>query len=330
MGRGNRIVGLAFVLISITPGAAVAAPAITKARLSTPAVTDRPAALVVRAVDRAAPVSGFSADLEDGTRTAASACRTYHASKRRLGRPFRAGDAVRFVLRPTFADAGATVMQVRVVAGRCGAPGKAVEQPFRLTVTRPGEPLISLLEGLPATITDLGLLPPLPATRGARARAARTKPCTGASQKPWVKGFKQARRATLCLINRERGKRGLRRLREDKLLGRAASRHSRAMVRKGFFAHTGPDGVDLTARARKAGWPRNGARRWQLGENIGLGTGSQGTPRAVVRSWMDSSGHRANLLDPAFDRIGLSVVRGTPGGTRSGATYTTDFGRVER
>ncbi len=92
----------------------------------------------------------------------------------------------------------------------------------------------------------------------------------------------------------------------------------------------GPDGVELTARARKAGWPGNGARSWQLGENIGLGSGSQGTPASVMRSWMDSSGHRANLLDPKFDRVGVSTVRGTPGGSRNGATYTTVFGHVER
>ncbi len=68
---------------------------------------------------------------------------------------------------------------------------------------------------------------------------AAAKPCKGAGQKPWAKGFKQAQRATLCLINRERAKRGLGRVREDKLLKRAATRHSSAMVRTGLLRPRG-------------------------------------------------------------------------------------------
>ena len=98
------------------------------------------------------------------------------------------------------------------------------------------------------------------------------------------------------------------------------------MVRSSFFSHIEPAGLGLVQRVRRAGY-LSGAHRWLLGENIGFGKGPQASPLGMVRAWMGSTGHRANVLAPQFREVGLGIVPGTPGraGGR-GATYTGDFG----
>ena len=52
-----------------------------------------------------------------------------------------------------------------------------------------------------------------------------------------------------------------------------------------------------------------------------------GTPEAIVDAWMNSSGHRANILSRDFREIGVGFSPGTPnGGSATGGIYTTDFG----
>lgn len=70
-------------------------------------------------------------------------------------------------------------------------------------------------------------------------------------------------------------------------------------------------------------------QRWSVGENIAYGTGTLGTPKAIVDAWMHSPGHRANILDRSFREIGLGVRLGSPVGS-DGATYVHNFGRRER
>jgi uncharacterized protein YkwD len=64
---------------------------------------------------------------------------------------------------------------------------------------------------------------------------------------------------------------------------------------------------------------------WTVGENIGWGTAQLSTPQAMVRAWMHSPGHRANILNPSFRDLGVGIVLGDPQGG-DGVTYTTDFG----
>lgn len=47
----------------------------------------------------------------------------------------------------------------------------------------------------------------------------------------------------------------------------------------------------------------------------------------MVRAWMASTGHRANILNGSYNEVGLGVVQGVPGNRRAGATFTTVFGR---
>jgi len=73
-----------------------------------------------------------------------------------------------------------------------------------------------------------------------------------------------------------------------------------------------------------------GYNRWaSLCENIAWGTEHLATPKGIVRGWMNSPGHRANILRGTFREIGIGIVVGAPtrlGPGERGATYTTDFG----
>ena len=88
------------------------------------------------------------------------------------------------------------------------------------------------------------------------------------------------------------------------------------MLRRGYFDHQGPNGPTLVDRLRRVGyWPAS------AGENLGLGTAVLGTPVAMMLAWLDSDGHRQNILERKYDEIGIGVVvRGAQ------AAYTTDFG----
>lgn len=131
-------------------------------------------------------------------------------------------------------------------------------------------------------------------------------------------------RATLCLLNAERRAHGLHRLRLDRRLNRAAAGHARDMVAQGYFDHDSKSGAGFDDRIKRTGWTKS-RRSYTMGENIGWGGGELSTPRAMVRGWMNSAGHKANILSRQFRYIGIGIANGAPTGG-SGATYATDFG----
>lgn len=97
------------------------------------------------------------------------------------------------------------------------------------------------------------------------------------------------------------------------------------MVRRRFFDHVSPSGSTMMARVCASAYPHR-AGAYSIGENIAWGGGSLGTHRAIVRAWMRSAGHRANLLNPRFRDVGVGVAPGVPPGGMAGGTYVTDFG----
>jgi len=161
---------------------------------------------------------------------------------------------------------------------------------------------------------------------GARASsscsAADTIPDSGDS-------LRRAGRTTLCLVNRERRERGLRSLRSSGELDRTAEEYSGLMVRHRFFAHESPGGRGLLERIRRDSRYLARAASFSVGENLAWGSGQRATPRQIVRSWMASPGHRANILNAGFRQLGVGVALGAPAevGTRAAATYTHHFGR---
>lgn len=175
----------------------------------------------------------------------------------------------------------------------------------------------------PRRLRRLAALPVLLAAVAAPATASAAT-CAGADRSPTKLGEAGVRHATLCLLNRVRAAHGLRRLRADRRLAKAAVGHSRDMVRHRYFAHESRSGAPFTARIARTGWTRS-RHRYVLGENIGWGSGDLATPRAMVRGWMLSAPHRANILDRRYRAVGVGVAFGIPVGG-SGATYSTDFG----
>ncbi|MCT9075922.1 CAP domain-containing protein [Streptomyces fulvoviolaceus] len=109
------------------------------------------------------------------------------------------------------------------------------------------------------------------------------------------------------LTNRERARAGLRPLAVDPLLATAAQAYSADMAARAFYSHTSPEGTQPWDRAAAAG-----STRRSIGENIACG---QRSPAEVVEGWMNSPGHRANILKPDFTHIGIGFAGGGPAGT---------------
>lgn len=145
--------------------------------------------------------------------------------------------------------------------------------------------------------------------------------CAGDGANPNHVSMETIDSATVCLLNRERRSRGIRKLRVNKRLNRAARGHAHNMVERGFFAHG-----DFVGRIRAAGYLKR-ARGYLVAENIAWGSLHYATPSNIVSRWMNSPGHRANILNGRLREIGIGVSRGAPvGGMRDAATYVTDFG----
>jgi uncharacterized protein YkwD len=160
-----------------------------------------------------------------------------------------------------------------------------------------------------------------PTAAPADAQAA----CADADSLPSQATVAELRAATVCLVNVERRKHGRRSLRANSGLALAGQRHARDMVRRRYFSHSTRAGRDFQDRIVRTGYTRGSAAI--LGENLAWGTRRLATPRSIVRGWMNSPGHRANVLRPKFREIGIGVVKSAPTGHAGGATYAAEFGR---
>jgi uncharacterized protein YkwD len=153
--------------------------------------------------------------------------------------------------------------------------------------------------------------------------------CAGATVIPAAPAGNQAAAdSVLCLVNAERAQRALRPVVASRPLTRAAAGHSADMVRRGYFAHVSPDGLDLRTRVARTGYLR-GRRRPMLGETIGWGTDVYATPAELVKGFMESPEHKAIILDGRYREVGIGLALGAPmeGMGGSGATLSLDFGR---
>lgn len=112
----------------------------------------------------------------------------------------------------------------------------------------------------------------------------------------------RVRAEMLAEVNALRRKAGAPELRMNAALQKAAQAHAQDMLERGFFAHKSPGNTTVRERATKAGY------KWRnIGENIAEG---QKSVDEVVATWMDSPGHRQNMLEPKFREIGIGLVTG--------------------
>jgi uncharacterized protein YkwD len=113
------------------------------------------------------------------------------------------------------------------------------------------------------------------------------------------------RNQLLAEVNEDRAANGLAPLVMDDLLNTAAQFHAQDMADKQFFSHTNLD--DWTPWQRMKYY---GIEYQTAGENIAVG---HDTPVQVEEAWMDSPGHKANILNSSFNRIGLGIALIQPG-----------------
>jgi uncharacterized protein YkwD len=112
------------------------------------------------------------------------------------------------------------------------------------------------------------------------------------------------------LVNAQRADSGCDPLRVDPKLAQAAQEHSSDMADRDYFDHTTPEGLTFADRIVNAGYPTPGA------ENIAVG---QKDAQEVMEGWMDSDGHRANILNCDLNTIGVGL-------DENGMYWTQDFG----
>jgi uncharacterized protein YkwD len=155
--------------------------------------------------------------------------------------------------------------------------------------------------------------------------------CPNANLTPSANNTESVVAATLCLVNDERVRFGESALTEDPRLTGAAVGHSRDMDAHDYFSHTSPSGQTLLMRIQASGFIPNANVGYTLGENIAWGTLWLGTPRAIVKAWMESPGHRANILNGSYRYTGIGVDPDLPSSMsngQAGGMYTQDFGTI--
>lgn len=108
-------------------------------------------------------------------------------------------------------------------------------------------------------------------------------------------------REVIRLVNEIRVKNGLNQLTEDWELSRVARYKSQDMKDNNYFSHTSPVYGNPFTMMKNFG-----IRYKTAAENIAKG---QSTPQSVVNAWMNSSGHRANILNASFTKIGVGYVK---------------------
>jgi uncharacterized protein YkwD len=144
--------------------------------------------------------------------------------------------------------------------------------------------------------------------------SASPQPTTSAAPPPSTKAAARVAPSTatqvVALVNDERAQAGCKPLTEESHLTKAAQDYSDDMSARNFFAHTNPEGVTFDQRIKIAGYSKPGA------ENIAKG---QTSAAQVMDAWMNSEGHRANILNCSLTKIGVGV-------TTKGWYWTQDFG----
>ncbi len=166
---------------------------------------------------------------------------------------------------------------------------------------------------LPVAATSAQAAPSRVAT--ASVTAANDVPAPATRTWSRVRSIDPTAAEVLRLVNVERAKVRCTAVRWEPRLALAARLHSEDMAAKRYFSHTSLDGRSPWDRIRAQGYTAGSA------ENIAAG---QRTAASVMTAWMNSSGHRANILDCANRALGVGIGYGGP----YGIYWTQDFGRT--
>lgn len=147
-----------------------------------------------------------------------------------------------------------------------------------------------------------------------KAKAATTvRTCDGGSIT-----LNHKERRVLVLHNRARKERGLRPLCIDPRLTLAARAHSWEMIEEDYSSY---DGESVGERLKRFGYDQS-----FHGENLAGGTGTYGEPDSTFQRWMNSPGHKANIVNGEYRRVGIGTRTGDYKGFEGHTMYTVDFG----
>jgi uncharacterized protein YkwD len=122
----------------------------------------------------------------------------------------------------------------------------------------------------------------------------------------------------LRLMNEYRADQGLAPLRDDQVLDLAAGDRMRHMEEESFWSHDSPTGMRPFHWLDQRRYPYRTA-----GENLAYGFE---TARLLVQSWMESRGHRANILSPDYEECGIAIIDGSTLGPATGKSIVVMFG----
>jgi uncharacterized protein YkwD len=111
----------------------------------------------------------------------------------------------------------------------------------------------------------------------------------------------------IILTNNERQKAGIKTLKENSLLDKIAKERLEDMFNQGYFEHVSPQGISVSDIAKTDGYSYI-----LIGENIALGNFS--SSKELVAAWMESTGHKENILNPSFSEIGVYAKAGSYNG----------------
>ncbi len=134
----------------------------------------------------------------------------------------------------------------------------------------------------------------------------------------------RAEKSVIRFVNRERTRRGLKPLKLEASLVRAARAHSRQQARRGILTHRSANGDGAARRLIRQGYRRRGFRLWSVGENVARGRSGSltATPAGAVCLWMGSTVHRRVILRRNARDVGIGIFK--CGGQRF---FTLDVGR---
>jgi uncharacterized YkwD family protein len=179
-----------------------------------------------------------------------------------------------------------------------------------ITITFPSSGSGSVVPATPAPTTKPAAptVTPAPTTKPTTPTATpaptatpkpTTTPSTGSGDSAGMSAYQSQ---VVDLVNQERAKAGLSALKVDALLTKVATEKARDMDVNNYFSHTSPTYGSPFDMMRQFGVTYSYA-----GENIASG---QRTPQEVMTAWMNSAGHRANILNSNFTKIGVGYVNG--------------------
>lgn len=131
------------------------------------------------------------------------------------------------------------------------------------------------------------------------------------------------RKLLLKRINHSRIRHGVAPVNSKRALHAAAIRHSGDMMNHDYFAHTSPTGSTMTDRILSTGYVSG--YNWIAGETLAWGWGTRAGARATVRAWLHSPEHRAILLSPRYETIGIARSCGRFLGYSDACVWTADW-----